>query len=108
MVIVMNVIHAAPGRAEEVQRAFVTRERHLDGVEGFISFDLLRRADEELDGGPAEFVVATRWESTDAFEAWLSSDAFFASHAHRDPSLTHSLELRTYTVLQVEPAAAGR
>jgi heme-degrading monooxygenase HmoA len=106
MVIVMNVIHAAPERDDEVQHAFVTRERHLDGVDGFISFDLLRRADEELEGGPAEFVVATRWESFEAFEAWISSDAFFSSHAHRDPSLTHSLELRTYEVLQVDPTAA--
>lgn len=102
MVIVMNVIHAAPGRADEVQRAFISRERRLDGVEGFVSFDLLRRFDAELEGGPQEFVIATRWESIEAFEAWLESDAFFASHAHRDPSLTHSLELRTYDVLQVD------
>lgn len=108
MVIVMNVIHAARERADEVQQAFVARERHLDGVEGFLGFDLLRRNAEELEGGPQEFVVLTRWASEQAFEDWISSDAFFASHAHRDPSLTQSLELRTYDVLEVDPAASGR
>lgn len=102
MVIVMNVIHAPRDRADQVQAAFLARERNLAGVAGFVSLDLMRRAEDELDGGPQEFVVATRWESEQAFEDWVASDAFFASHAHRDPTLSQSLELRTYTVLEID------
>ncbi len=102
MHIVMNVILAPRDRAEQVQAAFLARERNLAGVEGFVGLELLRRAEGELDGGPQEFVVATRWESEEAFENWVHSDAFFASHAHRDPTLSQSLELRTYSVLEID------
>lgn len=108
MVIVMNVIQASRERADDVQAAFVARERNLAGVDGFVSLDLLRRVEDELEDGPAEFVVATRWTSYEAFEAWIDSDAFFDSHAHRDPTLTQSIELRTYEVLAIDPAATAR
>jgi heme oxygenase (staphylobilin-producing) len=99
MIVVMNVVRALEGREEDFERAFLTRERLLAQVEGFAGFELLRRDRD------AEYVVLTRWESREAFQAWVRSDLFRRSHRHRDGQLAHGNELRTYEVIDVEVPA---
>ena len=45
-------------------------------MEGFESFELLRPIE-----GEGRYFVYTRWESEEAFQAWLHSDAFTKGHA---------------------------
>lgn len=104
MYIVMNVVHATEGSAEEFERTFRDRQSHLSTVPGFLAFELLRRDEND------EYVVLTRWRDEEAFEEWVASDAFFAAHRHRDHTLTELVEMRSYEVIQSEagsPAEAG-
>jgi heme-degrading monooxygenase HmoA len=101
MIVVMNVVSAAEGRAAEFEEAFRNRESHLAEVDGFLGFELLRRE------GENEYLVSSRWESREAFHAWLRSDAFRKAHsgdAGRG-QLSHGNEVRTYEVLQSEAPA---
>ena len=100
MIVVMNVVRAADGRAEDFEEAFLSRERLLRGAEGFAGFELLRRDRD------SEYIVLTRWESRDDFHAWVRSDLFKRSHSHRNgDTLALTNELRHYDVLDVEVPA---
>jgi heme oxygenase (mycobilin-producing) len=100
MIVVMNVVRAVEGRAEDFERAFLTRERLLNQAEGFRGFELLRRDKD------AEYVVVTKWDSKEAFRNWVHSDLFKRSHSRRDEGqLAHGNELRVYEVLDVEVPA---
>lgn len=101
MIVVMNVVSAAEGRAAEFEEAFRTRESHLAGVEGFLGFELLRRE------GENEYLVTSRWASREAFQGWLRSDAFRKAHSHAggQGQLSHGNEVRTYEVLEREVPA---
>lgn len=101
MIVVMNVVSAAEGRAAEFEEAFRKRESHLAGVDGFLGFELLRRE------GENEYLVTSRWESREAFQGWLRSDAFRKAHSHGggQGQLSHGNEVRTYEVLESEAPA---
>ena len=96
MIVVMNVVQAAPGRAADFERAFLERERLLHLAEGFRGFELLRR-----DRGD-EYVVLTRWQSAEAFRGWVTGELFRRSHQRREGVLATASELRTYEILDVE------
>ena len=56
-----------------------TRDRHLDGVPGFVEFHLLK--------GPAHddhtlYASHTIWRSEDDFVAWTKSENFRKAHAN--------------------------
>lgn len=89
----MNVVHVREERREAFERAFLGRESHVHKAEGFAGFELLRRDRE------GEYVVLSRWESDDAFKAWLNSDLFKLSHSHADGELAHGSEVRNYDVI---------
>ena len=99
-VVVMNVVQAAEGCADEFEQAFLNRERLLHQAEGFLGFELLRR------DRAAEYVVPTRWASEEAFRGWVRSDLFKRSH-RRDGErvLAHGSEVRTYEVLEAQVPA---
>jgi len=100
VIVVMNVVRTVEGRALDFERAFLTRERLLAQAEGFKGFELLRRDRDD------EYVVLTRWESREAFRAWVGSDLFKRSHSRRDEGqLAHGNELRTYDVIDAEVPA---
>jgi heme-degrading monooxygenase HmoA len=99
MIVVMNVVQVEASDAERFEQAFASRERLLDQAEGFAGFELLRRAE----GG--EYAVISRWESHDAFQAWLKSDLFRQAHKYLrdgDAPSPHGSEVRTYEVLDTE------
>lgn len=74
MFIAMNNFKVVPGKEEEFERIWKTRETYLHGVPGFVRFALLR-GDAE-----GEYVSHSTWESRDAFTAWTQSDAFVSGH----------------------------
>ena len=99
MVVVMNVVHVREERREAFERAFLNRESHVHKAEGFAGFELLRRDKE------GEYVVLSRWESEEAFQAWVQSDLFKKSHAHADGELADGSEVRNYRVIDARVPA---
>jgi heme oxygenase (mycobilin-producing) len=96
--IVMNVVQVHEERREAFERAFLERESHVHEAEGFAGFELLRR-------GNGEYIVLTRWQSDDAFKAWVNSESFKRSHRHADGELAHGSELRSYDVIDARVPA---
>lgn len=95
----MNVVEAKEGSVEDFERAFRERERLVQQAAGFVGFELLRRDRER------EYIVLTKWESEETFNAWVGSDLFKRSHRHADGQFAHANEVRRYDVLDVEVAA---
>jgi heme-degrading monooxygenase HmoA len=85
MYVAMNQFRVAPGRDQDFEQLWTSRNSRLESVPGFIAFHLLR-------GAPADdhhaYVSMSLWRDQNAFEDWTRSDAFRAAHAgagaHRD------------------------
>lgn len=79
MFIAMNRFRIVPGEEETFEEIWRERDRHLDGVNGFVEFHLLR-------GPTAEdhtlYASHTIWQSREAFENWTKSEAFRKAHAN--------------------------
>jgi heme-degrading monooxygenase HmoA len=78
MFIAMNRFRIARGREADFEKIWRERDSHLDGVEGFEAFRLLR--------GPADdeatlYASHTVWDRRESFEAWTRSEAFRKAHA---------------------------
>jgi heme-degrading monooxygenase HmoA len=76
MIVTCNRIPVNPAHAAAFEERFADRASLVDGMPGFISFQLLRPAS---DGDP--YVVMTFWQSEAHFRAWTESDAFKEGHA---------------------------
>lgn len=76
MIVTCNRIPVNPAHAQAFEERFADRANLVDGMDGFISFQLLRPMSE---GDP--YVVMTIWESQAHFKAWTESDAFKQGHA---------------------------
>ena len=76
MIAVANRIYVHPEYAKAFESRFQERAGLVDEMEGFVSNQVLRPTG---DGDP--YVVLTFWESREAFEAWVASDAFRQGHA---------------------------
>jgi heme-degrading monooxygenase HmoA len=89
----MNVVEVKEENREAFERQFLERESHVHKAGGFAGFELLRR---DRDG---EYVVLSRWESEEAFQAWVNSDLFQLSHRHADGQLAEKSRVRNYDVI---------
>lgn len=76
MITVANRIYVNPEYAEAFEQRFLDRAGLVDDMPGFIANMVLRPTAE---GDP--YVVLTFWESQEAFENWVNSDAFQKGHA---------------------------
>ena len=97
--IVMNAVTVPKERADEFEHRFATRAGKVSAQPGFEAFELLRPAD-----GNDRYVVYTRWDSKESFEAWVKSPDFMAGHRqHADsgPVGTAS-ELWTFELIEGE------
>ncbi|MEX2394851.1 MAG: antibiotic biosynthesis monooxygenase [Actinomycetota bacterium] len=100
--IVMNAVTVPKDRAQEFELRFSTRAGKIKDQAGFEAFELMRPAD-----GSERYVVYTRWDSKDSFEAWVRSPDFAAGHSlHREggPVGTAS-ELWTFELIEGEYSA---
>ncbi len=75
-VVKINAIEVPEGRGAELEARFSARAGEVEKMDGFESFELLRPVE-----GETRYFVYTRWESEEAFQAWLHSDAFTKGHA---------------------------
>lgn len=76
MIVTCNRIPVNPEYAEAFEARFSDRSSLVDGMPGFISFNLLRPTEE---GDP--YIVMTFWESEAHFKGWTESAAFKEGHA---------------------------
>ncbi len=79
MFIAMNRFQVIKGEEDAFEQVWLNRDVHLDGVPGFIEFNLLRGEPRE-DEDHTLFSSHTVWHSREDFEAWTRSDAFRAAH----------------------------
>ncbi|MEQ8835142.1 MAG: antibiotic biosynthesis monooxygenase [Miltoncostaeaceae bacterium] len=101
----INAITVPDERREAFEERFAARAGEVSGMEGFEEFQLLRPSE-----GQDKYLVYTRWESQEAFDAWVNSDAFRRGHAGHNPQqapvASHS-ELWGFEVIQREGPATG-
>ncbi len=114
MFISTNHISVAEGREKDFEALWHGRDRSVEDQPGFHSLDVLKpgmvlsmSADP-----PAKqdntYHVLTRWESREAFERWVRSDAFKKAHQReRDPTIFAGRAMVT-THETIEGAGASR
>lgn len=79
MYIAMNRFKVKKDRGEDFEQLWKNRDSHLNEVDGFISFQLLKgpeRDDHIL------YSSHTLWNSLENFEGWTKSEAFRKAHAN--------------------------
>jgi len=77
MFIAMNRFMVVRGAEADFETVWTTRDSHLAGVSGFISFHLLRGPERE---DHTLYASHTEWASRADFEAWTRSEAFRLAH----------------------------
>jgi heme-degrading monooxygenase HmoA len=98
MFIVFNRIPVNPDHHEAFEDVFAQRSGLVDGMKGFVGFQLLRPTSVD-----DPYIVMTTWESKDDFEAWTNSEEFKQGHAQsgtlpREAFLGHP-KLETFQVI---------
>lgn len=102
-VVRINAITVPADRRAEFEARFAARAGAVSSSPGFEAFELLRPTDDR-----GVYLVYTRWESAEAFEAWRSGAAFgqgHRAHQERGPVSSES-ELWSFEVIQQEDAPA--
>lgn len=76
MIVTCNRIPVNPEHADAFEQTFADRASLVDGMPGFVAFQLLRPTTPD-----APYIVMTFWESKEHFDAWTNSDSFKKGHA---------------------------
>lgn len=76
MIVVCNRIPVNPDYAEAFEERFQNRANLVDGMPGFVSFQILRPTVPDM-----PYVVMTFWETKENFEAWTNSEEFKQGHS---------------------------
>jgi heme oxygenase (mycobilin-producing) len=74
-IVKMNAITVPADSGDELARRFAARAGALDGVDGFLGFELLQPTD-----GRSTWLVVTRWRDEATYDAWVASADFAAGH----------------------------
>lgn len=78
MYLAMNRFTVPLENAAEFEDIWLSRESRLHEMAGFVSFHMLKGAEED---GRVLYASHTVWETEDHFRAWTRSDQFRAAHA---------------------------
>ncbi|MFD1506011.1 antibiotic biosynthesis monooxygenase [Georgenia yuyongxinii] len=78
-IVKMNAITVPADSGDELARRFAARAGALDGVDGFLGFELLQPTD-----GRTTWLVVTRWLDEATYDAWVASANFAAGHGRGD------------------------
>jgi heme-degrading monooxygenase HmoA len=105
-VVKINAIEVPEGMGSMLEERFAKRAGEVEQMPGFEEFELLRPKE-----GETRYFVYTRWESEEAFQAWVNSEQFTRGHAqssqaHGGPVATHSSLLGFEVVQRVVKAPA--
>ena len=99
-VVKINAIEVSPERAPELEERFAKRAAEVERMPGFLGFELLRPVE-----GETRYFVYTRWESEEAFRAWVESPSFTRGHAQAaadrgQKPVAHGSSLLSFEVVQ--------
>ena len=103
--VVINAITVPSERRDALEGRFAARAGEVSKSPGFEAFQLLRPAN---DGAGDKYLVYTRWDKKESFEAWMSSQSFTRGHqgsGEGGPVATGN-EVWSYEVIQQEQANA--
>ena len=75
-VVKINAISVPEEAGPTLEERFAARADSMQGVEGFVGFELLRPTGDE-----PRYFVYTKWVDDAAFEAWRGSDRAGQAHA---------------------------
>jgi heme-degrading monooxygenase HmoA len=75
-VVKINVLTVPEEMRDTLEQRFGARAGEVEKTPGFLSFDLLRPTDDS-----DRYFVVTKWESEEAFQAWMASREFQQGHA---------------------------
>ncbi len=96
----INAIKVPEGSGDELHKRFVKRVGEVENMDGFEGFELLRPSEGNT------WYVYTRWNSEEAFMAWVRSPAFARGHAQSaEQPVAHGAKLLSFdVVLSASPA----
>tara|TARA_Y100001934_G_C11966289_1_gene591900 strand:- start:249 stop:551 length:303 start_codon:yes stop_codon:yes gene_type:complete len=77
MFIAMNRFKILKGYESEFEKIWRERDTHLEKVDGFIEFSLLKGP---YDGKTSLYASHTKWKSKRHFEMWTKSESFREAH----------------------------
>ena len=77
MFLAMNRFKIVKGKEEKFEKVWKERDTHLEGVKGFISFNLLKGKETD---DYSLYASHSIWESNVAFVNWTKSEAFKLAH----------------------------
>ena len=77
MYIAMNRFKIKLGKEEQFEKIWRDRDSHLDKVDGFIKFNLLRSNPQKE---YTLFASHSVWESAEHFQNWTKSESFRKAH----------------------------
>ena len=104
MIAIFNRLPVKEGAAEQVVERFANSRGHVQGFPGFVSMEVLNS-----EAGD-EVLVITRWQSRDAFDSWVGSEAFREAHGRGGGGdlLRGHPQMSAYEVaVEREPGATG-
>ena len=78
MFIAMNRFKVKKGSEYDFEQIWLTRETHLEGVPGFIAFQLLKGPERD---DYVLYASHSQWRSEENCIAWTNSDALRKAHA---------------------------
>lgn len=101
-VVKINAIEVAEDQAPELERRFAAQRHAMDGVPGFLGFQLLRPTANEQ-----RYFVVTHWDDDASFQAWRPSSHGDTAHAEErsQPVSTGSSTLE-FDVVDLDALAA--
>lgn len=90
----INALTVPSGAGDELEARFRNRVGEVEKMPGFEGFELLKP-----DAGDTWYVY-TRWESVEAFQAWVESESFSRGHARTSENpVAHASELLAFEVV---------
>ncbi|MCH7593822.1 MAG: antibiotic biosynthesis monooxygenase [Chloroflexi bacterium] len=93
-IVIINAIEVPEGKGEALEARFRARAGEVENMPGFEGFELLRPVE-----GESRYFVYTRWESQEAFEAWVRSPEFTRGHAGPPPGQSATEPVATHSSL---------
>ena len=73
--VAVNYIACKPDYVDRFEQLFKTRAKAIDRLPGFIDMQVLKPTE-----GDGEYLVVSRWEGKEHFDAWVGSPEFLEGH----------------------------
>ena len=102
--VAINVLTVPEPMRSVLEERFANRAGEVDRMDGFEHFELLRPVE-----GQDSYLVYTRWQAKEHFDAWLSSQAFGQGHAKTsaDGPAASGSQVWTFEVAQTKSVESG-